>query len=407
MAEPLAATPVAVAEITPLTPTPDVNAGAIDPVTSTGESPFIPPIVQVVVELVGPQAPTDARPALEYATHLDAKSTATAAVLFGESTATAQEVKVNETPQTPDITAAQDRETVTVVAPETPTTATDSTANTTVEGVVDGQTTTAAPEEVVTVEQQVDVQPQPEESRLKALRRKPESPPAEATKTSGETALTREQMKQTLQEASQLLLELKDFRIYLTSLAQHVGDTSLGGEFRHNVLSMIKNLPMGDVPKEMAARLKALQEKIPAAYASKRSTELLSFLTTNKDDFPNLITDKLMVAVADGKVNDEQVVLSLTGDKTTVLGDRMREAMGINETQLQTAMNNLAEATKDPDWKDKWAAFMLKHPKLKPHIPSWAELRANAPSYFYMFAMGLIAFNSLATQDEGGGRQGH
>lgn len=374
MAEPLTSVPQAVAEMTPLTAPPEVNAGANGPVTTTAESPFVPPIVQVVAELVDPQVPDEARPAIEYAANLDANSTATAATIFGEPT---------------------------VTAPEQPT-ATDNSVNTAVEGGVDGQTTTAEPETVVTVEEPPDKQLQPGESRLKTLRGKPGE---SLTRTSAESTMTNEQMKQTLQEASQLLLDLKDFRIYLTSLAQHVGDTGLGNEFRHNVLTMIKNLPAGDVPKAMSARLKALHDKIPAGYASKRSTELLSFLTTNQKDFPNLITDKLTMAVAEGKVNDEQVILSLTSDKTTVLGDRMREAMGINETQLQTAMNNLAEATKDPGWKDKWEAFMMKHPKLRPHMPSWAEIKGKAPGYLMMFGMAIMMLNSF--MDEGGGRQGH
>lgn len=376
MTEAIVASAVPMVELAPPPAKPDIMPAA-SPVTPTTESPYTPSVTIVFTELIDPGSTVDAKPALEYNVNLTPESTATAMVEFGASTTTVPDVQSppNELkPEAPATNAVEPTASETTSVTEAPTEAATTNATQPVEQPASPTTTTAPPN-------------------------------AEVRVAAESTVLSEEQTNALLQEASSLLLELKDMRVFLTSLAQNLGDTPLAGEFRHNVLTMIKNLPAGDVPKEMAVRLKTLQDKIPAGYASKRSTELLSFLTTNQKDFPNLITDKLTVAVADGKVNDEQVVLSITNDNTTALGDRMRGAMGIEEKQLHTAMNNLAEATGKPGWKDRWEAFMMKHPKLKPHLPSWAELRAKAPGYLMMFGMALMMLNSF--MDEGGGRQGH
>lgn len=341
---------------------------AINPVAPSLVDTDMPKPLVVMSKIIEPGDTADAHDALTYTAN-SPDATVTATATFSESTAT-------ESPGTKPTATAKN------------------------EPSAESVTTATHPPEIEAVISEPQSVEQPTNPTSTTAR-----PDTEVNVTREVEPLAKAEMDKMFQEASSLLLELKDFRVYLTSLAQNLGDTPLAGEFRHNVLTMIKNLPAGEVPKEMAVRLKALQDKIPAGYASKRSTELLNFLTTNQKDFPNLITDKLMVAVADGKVNDEQVVLSITSDNTTVLGDRMREEMGINETQLQTAMRNLAEATGKPGWKDRWEAFMMKHPKLKPHLPSWAEFRAKAPGYLMMFGMALMMLNSF--MDEGGSRQGH
>lgn len=376
-------------ELTPPPPRPMVSPDSSQ-TAAKAENPHTPSPSEVFTdEFVAPGNVKDAELALSYNANLTPESTATSPVTFGESTTT-------ESVRKP--------EPITSTKTESPPTATK--VEIPAESVT---TTTEQPEINATVDATQAVEPAISPTTTTAAAN------TEVSVTAETKPLAKAEMDKMFQEASSLLLELKDFRVYLTSLAQNLGDTPLAGEFRHNVLNMIRNLPEGlirDIQKQpqLLARLKALKSAVPEGYAQHKSDQLADFLTSQQANHPE-ITPDLIINLREGKLQDTQIIFSLAKDNNTSLGQDTLAALGTTKDKLQASINKLAKSTGKEGWLDNWEAirqeFLMKHPKLAPHLPSWAELKAMAPGCLMMFGMALMLFQQVLPQEDSGQRQGH
>ncbi len=88
-------------------------------------------------------------------------------------------------------------------------------------------------------------------------------PVAEATKQMENTP-SRETVTALLNEANLLLLELRDMRLLMTSLATQAADSPLGNEVRLDTLRSLQNIDIREFPPEQAAQVTVLQDKIKA-----------------------------------------------------------------------------------------------------------------------------------------------
>ena len=89
------------------------------------------------------------------------------------------------------------------------------------------------------------------------------TPVAEATKQMENTP-DREAVSALLTEANVLLLELRDMRLLMTSLATQAADSPLGNEVRLDALRSLQNMDTRGLPPEQAAQVTLFQDKIKA-----------------------------------------------------------------------------------------------------------------------------------------------
>lgn len=80
--------------------------------------------------------------------------------------------------------------------------------------------------------------------------------------TVAEQTITKEQATQLLNEANALLLDMKDMRLLISSLATQAIDTPLGNHLQMETLLMLKNIRPDSLSPELAPRLIALQTKL-------------------------------------------------------------------------------------------------------------------------------------------------
>lgn len=72
----------------------------------------------------------------------------------------------------------------------------------------------------------------------------------------------KEKVQSILSETNQLLLDLRDMRLLVSSIASQAADTPLGNEMRMDTLRMIGSMSNADMPPEAVVKLDAVQKQI-------------------------------------------------------------------------------------------------------------------------------------------------
>lgn len=130
-----------------------------------------------------------------------------------------------------------------------------------------------------------------------------------------EQTVSKEQALQLLNEANALLLDMKDLRLLVSSLATQTADTPLGRQMQMETLRMLKEITPDSVAPELAPRLKALQEKLtalPIPVANPADNPLISTIQQYNITHPDSrVPEELLVKIQSGDVKSPELIAQI------------------------------------------------------------------------------------------------
>lgn len=139
--------------------------------------------------------------------------------------------------------------------------------------------------------------------------------PVLETITAQENLLSRDVVMQMLQEANALLLDMKDLRLIMSSLATQSADTPLGHQMQMEVLRMLKEIPVAGVSPDLAPQLTALQTKLgtlPIPEANTVDNPLISTIQSFNITHPDQrVPEELLSKIQSGDVKSSEMISSI------------------------------------------------------------------------------------------------
>ncbi len=133
--------------------------------------------------------------------------------------------------------------------------------------------------------------------------------------TVAEQTVRREQAMQLLNEANALLLDMKDLRLLVSSIATQAADTPLGKEMQMETLRMLKEIPVDGVSPDLALRLTALQTKLtalPIPDANPLDNPLISTIQQFNITHPDSrVPEELLSQIQSGDVKSPELIAQI------------------------------------------------------------------------------------------------
>ena len=128
-------------------------------------------------------------------------------------------------------------------------------------------------------------------------------------------AISKEMAMQLLKEANALLLDMKDLRLFISSLATQSADTPLGDQMRMEALIMLKEIAPDSVDPQLAPRLAALQEKLsalPLSKANPAENPLVSIIQEYNISHPHQrVPEELLAKIQSGDVKSSEILVKI------------------------------------------------------------------------------------------------
>ena len=127
--------------------------------------------------------------------------------------------------------------------------------------------------------------------------------------------ISKETAMQILTEANALLLDMKDLRLVISSLATQSADTPLGNQMRMETLLMLKEIAPESVDPQLAPRLAALQEKLsalPLSKANPTENPLVSIIQEYNISHPHQrVPEELLAKIQSGDVKSSEILVKI------------------------------------------------------------------------------------------------
>lgn len=130
-----------------------------------------------------------------------------------------------------------------------------------------------------------------------------------------EQTISHEHATQLLNEANALLLDMKDLRLLVSSLATQAADTPLGNQMQMESLRMLKELSPETIPLDLVPRLTALQLKLnalPIQHANPENNPLISTIQQYNVTHPDSrVSEELLSQIQSGDVKSPELVAQI------------------------------------------------------------------------------------------------
>lgn len=234
------------------------------------------------------------------------------------------------------------------------------------------------------------------------------TPVMEAAAAQPESLPPKETVDAILSEANSILLELKDMRLLVNSIATQAGETPLGQEVRFDALRSLEKMNTIGLPPDQAAQLSALQEKIkafnlPEPNPSESATlALLTRYNTEHPDKP--IPQSVLEKVSTGDKSAAESVAQLlqtNNDLSAMTWKELTNTEGFTKLNLSPGIVlDLAGLPRSKENMGK-ASELFGIPKtMKEPGPGLKEKLSAGVMYG---ALGIMFFSQIALGQEGGG----
>ena len=235
------------------------------------------------------------------------------------------------------------------------------------------------------------------------------TPVAEATKQMENTP-SREAVSALLTEANVLLLELRDMRLLMTSLATQAADSPLGNEVRLDALRSLQNMDTRGLPPEQAAQVTLFQDKIKALKlpdAKPDESAALPLIARYNETHPDSpVPPEVVDQIRSGKREATETVAQMLQTNDDLAAMTWKELTGVEGftrlTPTPGTMLDLAGIPKtDENMKKASEIFSSAHSTMKEPQPSFKDQAVAGVMYG---ALAIMFVSQLATGgDQGGG----
>ncbi len=234
------------------------------------------------------------------------------------------------------------------------------------------------------------------------------TPVAEAAKAHENTP-SRETVSALLSEANTLLLELRDMRLLMTSLATQAADTPLGNEVRLDALRSLQAIDIQTFPPEQAAQITQLQEKIKALNIPEPKPEessALPLITRYNETHPDApVPPQVIDQIRTGKREATETVAQLLQTNDDLASMTWKELTGVDGftrlTPTPGVMLDLAGIPKtDENMKKAEEIFGSAASSMTEPAPGFKEQAMMGVMYG---ALAIMFVSQLATGGEQGG----
>lgn len=238
------------------------------------------------------------------------------------------------------------------------------------------------------------------------------TPVAEATKQMENTP-SREAVTALLNEANVLLLELRDMRLLMTSLATQAADSPLGNEVRLDALRSLTAIDTQGLPPEQAAQITMLQDKVKALKfpdAKPEESAALPLITRYNETHPDSqVPPQVIDQIRTGKREATETVAQLLQTNDDLAAMTWKELTGIDGfTALRPTpgvMLDLAGIPKtDENMKKAGEIFGSAATGMTEPAPGFKEQAMMGVMYG---ALAIMFVSQLATGGEQGGGGHH
>lgn len=234
-------------------------------------------------------------------------------------------------------------------------------------------------------------------------------PVAEAIKPIENTP-SRETVTALLTEANTLLLELRDMRLLMTSLATQAADTPLGNEVRLGALRDLQTIDTQTFPPEQAAQIAQLQEKIKTLnipQAKPEDSAALPLIARYNETHPDSsVPPQIIDQIRTGKREAAGVVAQLLQSNDDLAAITWKELTGVEGftrlTLTPGVMLDLAGIPKtEENMKKAGEIFSTATGGMKEPPPAFKEQAMMGVMYR---ALAIMFVSQMATGgDQGGG----
>lgn len=238
-------------------------------------------------------------------------------------------------------------------------------------------------------------------------------PVAEATNPA-ENLPPRETVTALLNEANALLLDIRDMRLLVTSLATQAADSPLGNEVRIDALRSLSAMETKGLPADQAAKIQALQEKIkalniPAPAPAESAT--LSLITRYNEQYADApIPAEVVDQVKTGKREASQVLSQMLQTNDNLAQMTWKELTGMDGftklTPTPENMLNLAGIELTPENLQKAQEIFGQAAQMTQEAPPAGFIDQAMPVLMYG-ALGIMFVSQIATGEQGGGGGHH
>jgi len=235
------------------------------------------------------------------------------------------------------------------------------------------------------------------------------TPVAEAAKQMENTP-SREAVSALLTEANVLLLELRDMRLLMTSLATQAADSPLGNEVRLDALRSLQNMDTRGLPPEQAAQVTLFQDKIKALKlpdAKPDASAALPLIARYNETHPDSpVPPEVVDQIRSGKREATETVAQMLQTNDDLAAMTWKELTGVEGftrlTPTPGTMLDLAGISKtDENMKKASEIFSSAKSTMKEPQPSFKDQAVAGVMYG---ALAIMFVSQLATGgDQGGG----
>lgn len=234
------------------------------------------------------------------------------------------------------------------------------------------------------------------------------TPVAEATKQMEHTP-SREAVTALLSEANLLLLELRDMRLLMSSLATQAADSPMGNEVRLDALRSLRNIDTQGFPPEQAAQITLLQDKITALKLPDpvpENSAVLPLISRYNETHPDSqVPAQVIDQIRTGKREATETVAQLLQSNDDLAQMTWKELTGVDGfTTLRPTpgvMLDLAGIPKtDENMKKAAEIFSVATGGMKEPPPGFKEQAMMGAMYG---ALAIMFVSQLATGGEQGG----
>ncbi len=234
-------------------------------------------------------------------------------------------------------------------------------------------------------------------------------PVAEATKPA-ENLPPRETVTSLLNEANALLLDLRDMRLLVTSLATQAADSPLGNEVRIDALRSLAAMETQGLPADQAAKVQALQDKIKALNIPDpvpAESATLSLITRYNEQYADTpIPADVVDQVKNGKRESSQVLAQMLQTNDNLAQMTWKELTGMDGftklTPTPETMLNLAGIEPTPENLQKAQEIFGLAAQATPEAPPPGFIDQAMPVIMYG-ALGIMFMSQIVTGEQGGG----
>ncbi len=234
------------------------------------------------------------------------------------------------------------------------------------------------------------------------------TPVAEATKQMENTP-SRETVSALLTEANTLLLELRDMRLLMTSLATQAADSPLGNEVRLDALRNLQTMDTRGLPPEQAAQVTLFQDKIKALKlpdAKPDTSSALPLIARYNETHPDSpVPPEVIEQIQSGKREAAETVAQMLQTNDDLAAMTWKELTGVEGftrlTPTPGTMLDLAGIPKtDENMKKASEIFSSASQAMKEQGPSFKD---QAMAGIMYGALAIMFLSQLTTGGEQGG----